>query len=248
MTEPDTCPEVEDVQPKPNSVHGIDLLVGVAIIWSMQMVLAVVFVFWMIVPSVLRGRHPSFSPEDHPIAVVVISLASALGVAFVSWIFVCMKYRKSIAGGFRFAVPSGRLVISCILIGIGYGLAAAFVGGHFSTGESFFERVASTRLGVVCLSVLVLAVVPAEELYYRGFIFPVIQGKWGTVPATILVSLWFAAAHVPQLLEDPIGIPLVMTAGVIWTVQRAVTGSLTAPLLTHLAYNASLVLLAWIGA
>lgn len=87
--------------------------------------------------------------------------------------------------------------------------------------------------------------VPVEELYYRGFIFPALRDRWGATTAVVLTTLWFWAAHVFQLFGDPAGIAVILVVATTFTLQRHRSGSLVPPLLTHAAYNGVLVTLSF---
>jgi membrane protease YdiL (CAAX protease family) len=51
-----------------------------------------------------------------------------------------------------------------------------------------------------------------------------------------------------QLWGEWVGIPVIAAVGVLLVIQRHVTGSLTAPILTHLSYNTVLIAMSWIVA
>ncbi|MFC1453720.1 lysostaphin resistance A-like protein [Verrucomicrobiota bacterium] len=166
---------------------------------------------------------------------------SAVATLIVTWALVCRKYRKPFYDGFLITRVSRRTVLVSLLIGVGYALIALLLMSKFSTGKSLLEQIARTPIGLTYLLVLMIALPPVEELYYRGFLFPALQKSWGSVAAVLVVTVWFGAAHSAQLMQDPIGILIVALAGAIWTVQRLVTASLTVPLISHLTYNSCLI-------
>ena len=218
------------------SVRGLDLLIGVPILWGMELLLGILLVLWV---------GPQLSLPDHPVALLVVTLTSGAATVLVTWLLVCRKYRKSFTDGFRLSRPTKKSLWGAVLIGIGLALAGVAVSNAFSTGKHLFTQMSSTTTGLVSLAIMVLLLPPMEELYYRGFLFPALEKKFGPWPATLAVIVWFAAAHSIQSMEDWIAIPVVFVAGAIWTVQRRVTGSLTAPLLTHWTYNGCLCVISF---
>ena len=82
-----------------------------------------------------------------------------------------------------------------------------------------------------------------EEIYYRGFIFPVLCRKLGAVWSILIVTVWFGGVHAAQLHGDWALLPIVTGMGFIFTVQRYLTGSLLPSIVTHWTYNTFLVFL-----
>jgi len=233
----DTFP-AETQKSRRDSVHGVDLLIGVSILWGVEIFTGIALVICLIC---LSGMPLHIA--EHPLALFASTCISGLATLLVTWILVCRKYGKRFLDGFCLTRVSGRTVLVSLLLGIGYALIAAAISCRYSTGEGLMEEIARSPLGFGCLAVLMIFIPPVEELYYRGFLFPALQNSFGSVVATLAVSIWFGAAHVPQLVHDWTSIPLVLLAGTIWTVQRLVTGSLMPSLISHLTYNGSLLLL-----
>ena len=214
------------------SVRGRDLLVGVLLVWGCQIALGVGLVL-------CGGRD--FKPVDHPMAVMVASMAGAAMTALVSWYFVCFRRGESFREGFRMHLPSRATAVACVLTGFGCAVVGVLLMAAFATGKSDIARLAETIEGKLALTALGLLLPVVEEMYYRGFAFPVLSRTIGAVPAIVVVTLWFAAAHVPQLAGDWVGVPVIVALGAVWTVQRHVTGSLVPSLITHWVYNVCLV-------
>jgi uncharacterized protein len=102
---------------------------------------------------------------------------------------------------------------------------------------------ASTPQGLAAISVMALLVPPFEEVYYRGFILPILRRSVGAVAAVLLVIVWFAAVHAFQVAGDLVAIVTIAFMGAVWTLQRQFTQSLIPPVLTHFSYNSVLVLI-----
>jgi membrane protease YdiL (CAAX protease family) len=216
------------------SVRGRDLLIGVPILWGVELLLGVSLVLW---------AGPRLSLEDHPMALLVVTLASGATTFLVTWFLVCRKYRKSFSDGFLISRPTKKTLLVAVLIGVVLALAGGAVASAFSTGKHLFLQISSTTTGLASLATMFLLLPPVEEFYYRGFIYPVLEKQFGALPATLAVIIWFTAAHAMQSTGDWIAIPVVCVAGTIWTVQRRLTGSLTASLVTHWMYNFCLLVI-----
>lgn len=92
---------------------------------------------------------------------------------------------------------------------------------------------------VLIPTLLVLAVLApvVEELVFRGLLYGWVAGRWGPLPAFIVSSLVFAAAH-----AEPAHIVLVIPLGFWFGWLRWRTNSLWPTLITHMINNAFAVL------
>ena len=88
----------------------------------------------------------------------------------------------------------------------------------------------SVILGVVIGPVL-------EEIFFRGFCYPIFKSKWGKWPGMILTSLFFALIHDNQFALLPI-FALGMALVYVYEKRR----SLVAPIVLHLTHNGFLML------
>ena len=222
--------------PRRRSVGGLDLLVGLGIIWVGQIVIELTRI------DIVGGDLSNLDPLSLVTSTVLANILTVL----VVWILVCRKYRKSIKEGFFTPGTSGRAVLGCAVLGLAAAICGVFVMSEYSTGESLMAEMVSTTSGLLAISVLALVVPPLEEIYYRGFLFPVFRKIAGAVPAVLLTTLWFAGVHALQLYGDPVALLFITVMALVWTVQREVSGSVLPSLVTHWVYNLTLISAAWV--
>ena len=89
---------------------------------------------------------------------------------------------------------------------------------------------------LVALGILVvLAAPPAEEVFFRGFLFGGLRGRMSFWPAALISGLLFGLVHLPggALQVPPLAVFGVLLA---WLYER--TGSLWPPILMHAIQNA----------
>ena len=232
--QPQVTEEQSGTQAPRGSVSGIDLLIGVPVVWLGELTIATFLILFVGGEDVII---------EYPRFLVVSGLASGLITLLVSWSLVCRKYKRSFFEGFTLTPIGEKGLRRSVVIGIAGALGGSLLMYGFSTGESFVAQITSTRNGFLAFAALALILPPVEEVYYRGFIFPALEKKLGGVWAIVAVTVWFGLVHAAQLAGDWAGIPVVMAMGAIWTVQRYVSGSLTPSLISHWVYNFSLVLL-----
>ena len=92
---------------------------------------------------------------------------------------------------------------------------------------------------VVLIAVFAIAIAPVfEEFFFRGFAYPVLKQRWGTLKALMVVSAAFAAIHLHLPSLGPL-FALAVGLGLAYEL----TGSLLAPITMHVLFNAANVLM-----
>lgn len=82
-----------------------------------------------------------------------------------------------------------------------------------------------------------------EELFFRGFLYPVVAGRFGVVIGVLSTSVAFGLIHAAQLAFASGLVLIVFLVGLVLTIVRARTGSVGASFVVHVAYNSTLVVL-----
>lgn len=227
---------------------GVDLLVGIALIWAFELAVGVAIFVWFLAthgagdPQRVQEEFAAFATS--PGGMLLMFLVASSWMLAVIWFLACRRYRLSFGAGFALRPLRAPSLLTWVTVGAAAGVALEFVLQPFSTGESMMAEITSTPEGLWTVTVVALIAPFTEELYYRGFIFPVLREKMGVGPAVTLTSLWFAAVHAPQVAGDWAALPAIYVMGLLWTLQRQISGSLVPSIVTHLAYNATIMTLA----
>ena len=103
--------------------------------------------------------------------------------------------------------------------------------------DSFFKTPAEAwALGILSVTLAPLM----EELFFRGFLYPVLARRLGLPVAVFLTALGFALLHGAQLMFSWGPVLVIFLVGMILTMVRARTNSVAAGVLIHMAYNATI--------
>jgi len=86
-----------------------------------------------------------------------------------------------------------------------------------------------------------------EELFFRGFLYPVLARRLGTLAAILLTSIGFGLIHASQLGLAWAPVLVVSLVGLALTITRALTKSVAPGFLIHVAYNSTLSVALYIG-
>lgn len=120
------------------------------------------------------------------------------------------------------------------------GLQAVGIGPEMQDALRWFQSPDtpwSVRLAILVQGVVFAPIV--EEVLYRRVLLGVVRRTLHTVPAVLLVSLFFAALH----LDAHVLVPLVLVGASLAWMQFA-TGSLVAAVAMHMVFNAGNLFLA----
>lgn len=91
------------------------------------------------------------------------------------------------------------------------------------------------------LSIFGITLAPLmEELFFRGFLYPVLARWLGVGTAIVLTALGFGLLHAPQLGRAWGPVLVIFIVGLVLTIARAVTKSVAPGFLMHVAYNATI--------
>ncbi len=103
--------------------------------------------------------------------------------------------------------------------------------------DSFFRTPAEAwALGILSITLAPLM----EELFFRGFLYPVLARRLGVTFAVFATALGFAALHGAQLLFSWGPVLVIFLVGLVLTMVRAKTNSVAAGVIIHMAYNGTI--------
>lgn len=134
-----------------------------------------------------------------------------------------------------------------VALAIGYLVLAATVW-PYDRMEDTFQLEQGNPANLLMFSVIAIAAAFAEEFYYRGLIFPVLRRWIGVAGAMAIVTVWFAALHLLGYYRAPLAMLTITTLGLAAVLLRHCSRSLLPSIAIHLAYNGTIVILAWIRA
>lgn len=107
--------------------------------------------------------------------------------------------------------------------------------------EKFFAKPRDAYL----LALMAVTLGPlVEELFFRGFFYPVAARRWGAGWGVFVTALPFALLHLPQYGDAWAAGLVILMVGVVCGAVRAATKSVGASFLVHVGYNGTQMLLA----
>ena len=106
------------------------------------------------------------------------------------------------------------------------------------------DRFFQTGREAALMSIFAVSIAPLmEELFFRGFLYPVLARRVGMLGGILLTALAFGLLHGDQLKYSWAAVLVIFLVGVALTTVRALTKSVAASFLVHVGYNGALSLL-----
>jgi len=185
-----------------------------------------------------------------PIVVICIEGAAEFAVLLFMIALVRVSYRRPFWPAVRWNFPHSRW---SAFLAIGFVLALAL-----APFESGLEKVApspkqlpidqmfSTTAAAYAMALFGTFWAPLiEELFFRGFLYPVLARRLGALVSVLLTAIAFAALHGAQLAHAIAPLAVIFIVGLVLTIVRARTRSVASSMLVHMGYNGALFLIAW---
>ncbi len=242
----DPFPQLQPIPPAPRagenpvwSVWDVLLIAGLT-------VLTLLITQLLIAPGVLRFAYPHTSWLDvaqKPVSALLAQLLTYLVVALYMILLVEGKYHTRFWQAIRWNWPGG---VGLSMLGIGVLMLGLDLLGRFlpmpktTPFDQFFARPSDAYLTVafaVTLGPLM------EELFFRGFLYPVVARRLGVLSGILLTALPFGLMHYLQYRSWG-AVLIIILVGVVLTSVRAMTKSVASSFLAHVGYNGTLMVIA----
>lgn len=101
-----------------------------------------------------------------------------------------------------------------------------------------FDKLFTRPRDAYMITIIAVSLGPlVEELFFRGFLYPVLARRWGVAWAVFLTALPFALMHMPQYGYAWGALAVIFIVGFVCGTVRALTRSVGASFLVHVGYN-----------
>ena len=192
--------------------------------------------------SQLLHNHSELDRLSHDLRVLLpVQLVSyALLLMLMFWV-VRMRGQQGFLESVRWRWPHGRwpgyLIAGAILAVAVQLLSSLLPIPHSLPIDRFFQNATQAYL----MAILGILVAPfIEELFFRGFLYPVLARRWGVAVGVVVTALAFALVHGSQLGYSWAALLMLLLVGLALTIVRERTKSVAPGVLLHMGYNLAL--------
>jgi hypothetical protein len=197
-----------------------------------------------------RVYHESPEQLQSNTLVIVAAQIVAYAITFaVMYFLVTRRHRQRFWSGIRWRWPmQGRRALGLVGAGVLLALAISYLETVLPMPSQVpFEKLFTNADAAYVMGVLAILAAPLmEELFFRGFLYPVLR-RSGAVIAIVVTSVAFALVHGGQYGWAWSVVLLMFLVGLVLTLVRARTGSVASGFLIHAGYNLTLFALLFIS-
>jgi len=209
--------------------------------------LTLFIVQFLVVVGAHRFAYPReswFDVAQKPVLALLAQLLTYVAVALYMILLVEGKYHTRFWPGIRWNWPG---IAGVSLMGLGVVMLGLDFLGRFlpMPKETPFDQFFARPFDAYLTAVFAVSLGPLmEELFFRGFLYPVAARRLGAIWGILLTALPFGLIHFFQYGRSWGAVLIIFLVGIVLTTVRAVTKSVAASFLTHVGYNGTLMVLA----
>jgi membrane protease YdiL (CAAX protease family) len=223
---------------------GWDVLV-IAIL-TLGVILATQLITVLLARELIHPRQSFLDLAQKPSLALLSEFLAYLVVGIYMFLLLEGKYRTPFWPAIRWNWPdtAGLSVTGIGVLMLGFDALGKFLPMPKTTPfDQFFGRPTDAYL----TAAFAITLGPLmEELFFRGFLYPIIARRMGAVWGIILTALPFGLMHYAQY-RSWAAVLIIVLVGAVLTAVRAVTKSVASSFLAHVGYNGTLMLLAAIA-
>jgi len=213
--------------------------------WDVVMILVVallaLFVFGTTIGVVLTATHHPVSTTS-PAMLRVMLLAQFLSYVIVllfMHVLVVRHYHRRFADAVHWRWPREHRWLAYLLGGMALAVVVQLISTLLPIPKTLpIDKYFQSRSGAYIMTVFGVSMAPlVEELFFRGFLYPVLARRLGVAIGVVLTAFGFALVHASQLANAWAPLLVLFMVGTVFTVVRVVTRNVAPGFLMHVGYN-----------
>ncbi len=176
-----------------------------------------------------------------PLVIIPAQFLAYIVLVIFMYQMVAREYRRPFLRTVRWQWPAGHWA-AFVALGVALAVSGQLLSALLPVPKSLpIDQFFRTRAGAYVMAVFGVTVAPfVEELFFRGFLYPVLARRLGMLSGVVLTALGFALVHASQLAHAWGPLLVLFLVGSVLTAVRALTKSVAASMLVHIGYNLTL--------
>jgi hypothetical protein len=198
-------------------------------------------VLGVLVGAVAAIQKRPVDPDLVTTGLAAQSFCYLLVVAFMRYL-VEQRYRSGFWEAVKWKWPQGGSALGFMVGGVALALGVQVASAWLPIPKSLpIQELLKEPSNAWLLAAFGILVAPfVEEMFFRGFLYPVLARRLAAGASVLLTALAFTFIHGPQLAQHWAPLLLLFMVSLTFTVARAHTGSVAVPFLMHVGYNSTL--------
>jgi len=219
--------------------------------WDVLMILVVailgIFIFGTLISVALMVAGHTVAKAS-PTVLRVMLLAQFLSYVVVLLFMrelVVRHYHHRFAEAVRWHWPRENRWLAYLLGGMALAVVVQLVSLLLPIPKTLpIDKYFQSRGAAYIMWLFGISIAPlVEELFFRGFLFPVLARRLGVALGVVLTAFGFALVHASQLASAWAPLLVLFLVGLVFTTVRVVTRNVVPGFLMHVGYNFTLFVL-----
>ena len=183
-------------------------------------------------------------------AIFLLTLQFVFYILLFAYIYflVAIFYGKPFWEGLKWQKLSGHNTVRFLLGGILLSLVIMIIPPFLPEKKGFpLEKLFNSPASAYAVAAFAVLIAPfMEELLFRGLLFAFFEKHGGLTFAVVSTALLFAGLHIPEYWGAWDHVVMILIVGIVFSLVRGATRSVTPSYILHLAYNGTLMLLLYL--
>jgi uncharacterized protein len=204
---------------------------------------------YAILKALMGWKTPTAALVDNTFFGLLVQVVLYGPVLLYIILLVVAHYRLPFWAGIRWRWPGGGTAVKLLFSGVLLALLVAFGSALLPDRKDFpLEKMFSSPSAAYALGAFAVLIAPfMEELIFRGVLFAFFEHLAGLRWAVAGSAVLFAALHYPEYAGAWTHLGMILLVGTVFSLARALTGSLVPSFLLHTAYNGTFMLALFVG-
>jgi membrane protease YdiL (CAAX protease family) len=198
--------------------------------------------------ATLRARANTLSA--HPELEIVGQMAAYLALLGYMYVLVtkergCPRFWEAMH--WNWPISTARFLLGGVTLQAVF-LIVEWQLKRFIPKETPFDLLLRRPLSMILIAVFSITLGPLmEELFFRGFLYPVLKQRLGVAGGVFITALGFGLVHASQYGYSWLSVSLIFVVGIVLAMVREKNNSVAAGFLVHAGYNATIMMLVFLA-
>ncbi|MCL5006250.1 MAG: CPBP family intramembrane metalloprotease [Acidobacteria bacterium] len=203
---------------------------------------------YAVLAPIVGWTTPIYRLQKNVIFLLTLQFIFYIFLFVYIYFLVTVYYHKPFWEGLRWEKLSGHNVLRFFLGGTALSLVVMIIPPFLPEKKGFpLEKLFSSPSSAYAIAVFAVLIAPfMEELLFRGLLFAFFEKHGGLTFAVAATALLFAGLHIPEYWGAWDHVIMILIVGLILSLARGITRSVTPSYILHLAYNGTLIFLLYI--
>jgi membrane protease YdiL (CAAX protease family) len=241
----ETSPQIASLSPSPAEAWTLRDLLFFAAFTSVWLLLSPLLTYtgYVALQPLVGWRIPLPELRNNAFFAVASQTLFYLPVLGYIYLLVVVHYRQPFWRGLAWRKLRPDQALRYLLGGILLSMAVLLVPPLLPEAKTFpLQRLFTSAPAAYAVGAFAILIAPfMEEVIFRGVLFAIFERRVGLGFAVVATAMLFAGLHVPEYWRAWNHALLILVVGVVFSLARGVTGSLTPSVILHIGYNASMM-------